>query len=155
MEKDAAMRELLAACCRRERTPPEAAAWEAMAERERQGSTFLGEDVALPHARLPGLRDAVIGVGVAPQGVWEPSTGRSIRIMFLLLSPVEPPEVHVRLLGRISKLARNDLLRQELQSSTNRQDAARVLEEHMTTIERPSVASADAVTNEHLNSETR
>jgi two-component system sensor histidine kinase KdpD len=144
LEKDAAMRELLAACGRRERTLPEAAAWEALAERERQGSTFLGEEVALPHARLPGLRDAVVGVGVAVQGVREPSTGRSIRIMFLLLSPAEPPEVHVRLLSRISKLARNDLLRQELLSSTSREDAARVLEEHMATIERQPAASADA-----------
>jgi two-component system, OmpR family, sensor histidine kinase KdpD len=142
VEKEAAMRELLAACCREDKRVPEAAAWEALGERERQGSTFLGEDVALPHARLTNLQDAVIGIGVAGQGVREPSTGKSVRIMFLLLSPTEPPELHVRLLSRISKLARNDLLRQELLNSTSTEDAARILEEHMAFADTQSASSS-------------
>ena len=128
MEKETAMRELLAACCREAKDVSEAAAWDALAARERQGSTFLGEDIALPHARLEGLKSAIIGVGVSREGVREPSTGKSVKIMFLLLSPTHPPEVHVRLLSRISKLARNDLLRQELLSSANMEDSARILE---------------------------
>jgi two-component system sensor histidine kinase KdpD len=144
MEKEAAMRELLAACCREDKGVPEAAAWEALVEREGQGSTFLGEEVALPHARLSSLRDAAIGIGVAVQGVREPSTGNSIRIMFLLLSPMEPPEVHVRLLSRISKLARNDLLRQELLNSASTEDAARILEEHLAVADTQTLSPSGA-----------
>jgi len=138
MEKEAAMRQLLAACCRENKRISEPAAWEALVERERQGSTYLGEDVALPHARLPGLEDAVVGLGVAAQGVREPSTGKSVRIVFLLLSPAQPPEVHVRLLSRISKLAQHHLLRQELANTSTAEEAARIIEEHMAALDRPA-----------------
>ena len=80
---------------------------------------------------MSGLEAAVVGLGVAAQGVREPSTGKSVRIVFLLLSPTHPPEVHVRLLGRISKLAQHHLLRQELANTSNAEEAARILEEHM------------------------
>jgi mannitol/fructose-specific phosphotransferase system IIA component (Ntr-type) len=136
IEKEAATRQLLAACCRENKKISEPAAWEALLERERQGSTFLGDDVALPHARLSGLEAAVVGIGVAAQGVREPSTGKSVRIVFLLLSPTHPPEVHVRLLSRVSKLAQHHLLRQELANTSNAEEAARIIEEHMAALDR-------------------
>jgi mannitol/fructose-specific phosphotransferase system IIA component (Ntr-type) len=89
------------------------------------------------------LDAAVVGVGVAKQGVSEPSTGKSVRIVFLLLTPMAPPEVHVRLLSRISKLAQHSLLRQELADAPNAEDAARVLEEHMTAFERQAAVPAE------------
>ena len=143
MEKEAATRQLLAACCRENKRISEAAAWDALVERERQGSTFLGEDVALPHARLSGLEDAAVGLGVAVQGVREPSTGKSVHLVFLLLSPTHPPEVHVRLLGRISKLAQHPLLRQELAHTSNVEEAARILEEHMAALDRHPAETAE------------
>jgi len=143
MEKEAAMRQLLSACCHNNKRVPEQAAWQALLQREQQGSTFLGEDVALPHARLADLDAAVVGVGVAKQGVSEPSTGKSVRIVFLLLTPMAPPEVHVRLLSRISKLAQHSLLRQELADAPNAEDAARVLEEHLTAFERQAAVPGE------------
>ena len=142
MEKEAAMRQLLSACCRDNKQVSEQEAWQALIQREQQGSTFLGEDVALPHARLAGLEAAVVGIGVAKQGVSDPSTGKSVRVVFLLLSPLAPPEVHVRLLSRISKLAQLPMLRQDLVNAHNAEDAARLLEEHTAALERQTAAPA-------------
>jgi len=130
LEKEAAMRQLLSACCRRNNKVPQADAWQALSQREQQGSTFLGEDVALPHARLAGVEHTVVGLGIARQGVSEPATGRSVRIVFLLLSPVSPPEVHVRYLSLISRLTQHALLRQELLKARNAEEAVHVLKEH-------------------------
>ncbi|MBI5579175.1 MAG: PTS sugar transporter subunit IIA [Deltaproteobacteria bacterium] len=143
MEKEAAMRQLLSACCRDNKKVSEQPAWQALVQREQQGSTFLGEDVALPHARLAGLDEAVVGIGVAKQGVSEPSTGKSVRVVFLLLSPMAPPEVHVKLLSRISKLAQLTMLRQELVTARNAEDAAHLLEEHMAAIEYQQAVPAE------------
>jgi two-component system, OmpR family, sensor histidine kinase KdpD len=137
------MHQLLAACCHGNKHVPEQEAWQALLQREQQGSTFLGEDVALPHARLTGLDAAVVGLGVAKQGVSEPSTGKSVRIVFLLLTPMAPPEVHVRLLSRISKLAQHALQRHELIDARNAEDAARVLEEHMAALDRHAVETPE------------
>jgi len=135
MEKEAAMRHLLSACCRQNKKVPEEEAWQALAQRERQGSTFLGEDVALPHARLAGIEHAVVGLGVARQGVSEPATGKSVRIVFLLLSPISPPEAHVRSLRLISRLTQHALLRQELLKVRNAEEAGHVLKKHVAGLE--------------------
>ena len=135
MEKEAAMRHLLSACCRQNKKVPEEEAWQALSQRERQGSTFLGEDVALPHARLAGIEHAVVGLGVARQGVSDPATGKSVRIVFLLLSPISPPELHVRSLSLISRLTQHALLRQELLKVRNAEEAGRVLKEHVAALE--------------------
>jgi two-component system sensor histidine kinase KdpD len=131
LEKETAMRQLLFECCRRIKSIREEDAWAALTQREQQGSTFLGEDVALPHARLAGLEHAVVGLGLAKQGVRERATGRSVRIVFLLLSPVSPPEVHVRYLGLISRLSQQPLLRQDLLTAGTAGEAGRVLREHL------------------------
>jgi two-component system sensor histidine kinase KdpD len=135
MEKEAAMRHLLSVCCRQNKKVPEEEAWQALAQRERQGSTFLGEDVALPHARLAGIEQAVVGLGVARQGVSDPATGKSVRIVFLLLSPISPPEVHVRSLSLISRLTQHALLRQELLKVRDAEEAGHVLKEHVAALE--------------------
>jgi mannitol/fructose-specific phosphotransferase system IIA component (Ntr-type) len=63
--------------------------------------------------------------------------------VFLLLSPTHPPEVHVRLLGRISKLAQHHLLRQELANTSNAEEAARILEEHIATLDRHAAETTE------------
>jgi mannitol/fructose-specific phosphotransferase system IIA component (Ntr-type) len=72
----------------------------------------------------------VVGLGVAKQRVSDPATGKSVRIVFLLLSPVSPPEVHVRYLSLISRLTQHALLRQELLKARNAEEAVHVLKEH-------------------------
>jgi two-component system sensor histidine kinase KdpD len=135
LDKEAAMRRLLAACCRKDPRIPEEEAWEALTQRERQGSTFLGEDVALPHARLAGLEAEVFGLAVAKRGVGELSSGKSVRIVYLLLSPISPPELHVRNLSRISRLARHTSLSLELMRSESAEEAARVLKVHLAALD--------------------
>jgi two-component system sensor histidine kinase KdpD len=146
LDKETAMRQLLSACCRRNNKVPEEEAWRALTQRERQGSTFLGEDVALPHARLAGVEHAVVGLGLAKQGVSEAATGRSVRIVFLLLSPVSPPEVHVRHLSLISRLSQQPLLRQDLIAAGTAGEAGRVLQEHMAGLEFHAVAANGGIT---------
>ncbi len=141
IEKETAMRQLLSECGRRIKTLPEEDAWQALTQREQQGSTFLGEDVALPHARLAGLEHAVVGLGLAKQGVREPATGRSVRIVFLLLSPVSPPEVHVRYLSLISRLSQQPLLRQDLLAAGTAGEAGCALREHVESIELQTAAA--------------
>jgi mannitol/fructose-specific phosphotransferase system IIA component (Ntr-type) len=135
------MRQLLSACCRQNSNVSEEEAWQALTQREQQGSTFLGEDVALPHARLAGVEHTVVGLGIARQGVSEPATGRSVRIVFLLLSPVSPPEVHVRYLSLINRLIQHARLRQELLAARNAEEASLVLKEHLDGLESHAAAA--------------
>ena len=82
----------------------------------------MGEDVAIPHARIAGLRRPLVALGVGRAGIQDRESGRSVRIMLLLLSPADPPESHVEMLGVISRMARDDQWRKEVLSARKSSD---------------------------------
>ncbi len=79
--------------------------YQLLAAREAKGSTGLGRSVALPHARVPGLKQFVVGVAVAPKGVdFESLDRRKCRLLFVVLGPAEEPSGHLKALAGISRI---------------------------------------------------
>lgn len=111
--KEEAMRELLGSL-RGLGSKVRNTAWEALLDRERQGGTFVGEDVAIPHARIEGLPRPFLGIGVGASGIADREAGRTLRIMMLLLSPAQSPDRHVELLGVVSGMARDDQWKKDI-----------------------------------------
>jgi PTS system nitrogen regulatory IIA component len=80
---------------------------ESTLERERLGSTGVGEGVAIPHARLKGLKaPAAVLALLDPPINFEAPDGRPADIVVLLLSPEEAGADHLKALARISRLLR-------------------------------------------------
>jgi len=88
-------------------------------KREQESSTFINEGVAFPHVLLEGLAAPVIALGISKQGVSDAPTEQPVRLVFLILSPKAEPDVQVRLLGLLSRAARNRHLFQDLVAATN------------------------------------
>lgn len=79
--------------------------YELLRQREEKGSTGLGRSVALPHARVPGLKQFVVGVAVAPKGVdFDAVDRRKCRLLFVVLGPPEEPSGHLKALASISRI---------------------------------------------------
>lgn len=79
--------------------------YKLLAAREARGSTGLGRSVALPHARIPGLKQFVVGVAVAPKGVeFDAMDRRKCRLLFVILGPAEEPSGHLKALAGISRI---------------------------------------------------
>ncbi len=93
-----------------------------IAKREEQGSTFLNEGVALPHARIENLSRPIVAVGLTRKGVSDVSTEKPIESVFLILSPAEAPEVQIRILGIVSRVSRNRHLARDLESCRSPED---------------------------------
>lgn len=87
----------------------------SIAKREEQGSTFLNEGVALPHARIEKLQCPVVAVGLTRKGVQDVSTEKPIEYVFLILSPADAPETQIQILGLVSRASRNRQLVQNLE----------------------------------------
>ncbi|MGE3522251.1 MAG: PTS sugar transporter subunit IIA [Candidatus Dadabacteria bacterium] len=104
IEKEAAMKELLDVCLR-DLADIKDVAWRAIIEREKQGGTFVGEDVLIPHARIHGIVQPRVALGVCRSGILDREAGRTAKIMFLILSPVEQPNSHVELLGTLARMS--------------------------------------------------
>ncbi|MGD9818195.1 MAG: PTS sugar transporter subunit IIA [Desulfomonilaceae bacterium] len=86
--------------------------------REQASSTFLNEGVAFPHARLTGLLEPAIALGIAKQGVTDSLTAEPVKLVFMILTSEEQPVQQVTLLGGISRALKN---RHLVQSLTNAQ----------------------------------
>jgi PTS system fructose-specific IIA component/PTS system nitrogen regulatory IIA component len=85
------------------------AAVRAVMKRESLGSTGIGRGVAIPHARMDGV-DEVIGVlGRSAEGVdFASLDGDPVQIFFLILSPPDKPDPHLKALEHISTVLRDD-----------------------------------------------
>jgi len=83
--------------------------------REREMPTSLGHDIAVPHARCPGLAKPVVVFGRSAEGVMfdEASAGLA-RLVFLIVTPAEQPALQVHLLGQVAAMAGNPELRSGL-----------------------------------------
>lgn len=88
---------------------------ERIEERERLGSTGFGRGVAIPHARIDGLaRPVAVFLRLdAPVG-FDAADGLPVDIVFGLLSPEQAGAAHLHALAAISRLMRDDRMRQSL-----------------------------------------
>jgi two-component system sensor histidine kinase KdpD len=86
-------------------------------ERERQGSTFLNEGIALPHARLDGLESPQTALGLTRQGVSDAPAGMPVEVVLLVLTPAGDPDSGVRILGAAARALQKRELRQRLRQA--------------------------------------
>lgn len=79
----------------------------AVAERERLASTYMGNGVAIPHARLSEARQPALVVIRSDRGIPIEGTAERARLLFLLITPTGQPRVHQKLLARVAELLVN------------------------------------------------
>ncbi|MGE5611065.1 MAG: PTS sugar transporter subunit IIA [Bacillota bacterium] len=105
-------------------------------DREWQGSTFLNEGVALPHARIAGLQSTQVALGITQAGVLDVPTDNPIEVAFMLLSPTEHAASHLRLLANASRILQSRELRRRLAQVTAPDEALATIREYEFSIRR-------------------
>jgi nitrogen PTS system EIIA component len=86
-------------------------------ERERLGSTGIGDGIAIPHGKLKDLDQLVLSFGRSSQGVdFESMDGKPVHLFFLLVAPESCAGIHLRALARIARLLKNVVVRKKLGS---------------------------------------
>ncbi len=90
-------------------------------ERERLGSTGIGDGIAIPHGKLKSLESLLIGFGRSHKGVdFEAIDGKPAHIFFLLMAPENSTGAHLQMLARISRLLKDTAFRQRLMTAADR-----------------------------------
>jgi tellurite resistance protein TerC len=91
------------------------AAFVAVWERELKFASAVGHGVLVPHARLPGLKAPLIAVGRFAKAPPLPTPdGAPLRLVFLILTPLETPTMQLKVLQRIASLITNETLRRKI-----------------------------------------
>lgn len=88
---------------------------DALLEREKLGTTAIGEGIAIPHAKLTEL-DRLVGafVRLAEPVDFDALDGIPVDLVFVLLAPEKASAEHLKALARLARLLRDPELRDRL-----------------------------------------
>lgn len=79
--------------------------FKVIVERERLGSTGIGNGVALPHGRLTDLNEPIIAVSVLSDGLdYQAADDQEVRIVIGLIVPADADQAHLQILSQLAKL---------------------------------------------------
>ncbi len=97
---------------------PERRIFETLNERERLGSTGMGQGIAIPHGRLAGIEKMTGLFALLDTPVeFDSMDDQPVDLVFLLLAPEGAGADHLKALARVSRLLRNQPLCEKLRAS--------------------------------------
>ena len=84
-------------------------------ERERLGSTGIGDGIAIPHGKLRRIDKPVLAFGRSLKGVdFNSLDGRKVNVFFILVAPEGAVGVHLKMLARISRILKDPDIRKQI-----------------------------------------
>ena len=103
---------------------------EVLWERERLGSTAIGDGIAIPHGKLPGLSGVIGAFGRHVAGVdFDSLDGSPTHLFFLLVAPEDSVGQHLKALARVSRLLKDRAFREKLIGAADRAELFRLIRE--------------------------
>ncbi len=78
--------------------------------REKLMSTGVGLGIAVPHARVKGLNDIVIAIGISREGIedYESIDGKPVKVVFMILVDEKQHREYIKVLSQIVKLVKKE-----------------------------------------------
>jgi PTS system nitrogen regulatory IIA component len=97
---------------------PERRIFETLMEREKLGSTGMGQGIAIPHGRVAGLTK-ITGVFARLETpiAYDAVDDQPVDLVFLLLAPESAGADHLKALARVSRLLRNQATCEKLRAT--------------------------------------
>lgn len=103
---------------------------EVVLEREKLGSTGIGQGVAIPHGKTDVLQEQVGVLGISRKGIeFNSLDGEPVHIIFLLVGPVEIAGQHLKALSRISRLFKDKFLRQAIKDASSSEEIVKIIQQ--------------------------
>ena len=94
--------------------------FDTLMEREKLGSTGIGENVAIPHGKSDELIKITTVFAFSRNGVdFESLDQKPVHFVFMVIAPANSTGQHLKALARISRLFKNQVLREDILKSKN------------------------------------
>jgi PTS system nitrogen regulatory IIA component len=99
-------------------------------EREKLGSTGIGQGIAIPHGKIDVFHEQIGVLGISHKGVeFNSLDGELVYIIFLLVGPIEVAGNHLKALSKISRLFKDKFLRQAIKDATTLEEVIKIIQE--------------------------
>ncbi|UCD70649.1 MAG: PTS sugar transporter subunit IIA [Syntrophobacterales bacterium] len=103
---------------------------EVLLEREKLGSTGIGDGIAIPHGKMKGIKGLVTSFGRSIKGInFESIDNKPTHLFFLLVAPENSAGIHLKALARISRILKDPSFRNRLMEARDRQDLFSIIAE--------------------------
>lgn len=98
-------------------------------KREEEGTTGVGEEIAIPHGKGEVIAKPGLAAMVIPDGVnFESLDGKPIKLLFLIAAPDNKENVHLEVLSRLSTLLMDEKFRKELINAKTKEEFLEIIE---------------------------
>lgn len=99
-------------------------------EREKLGSTGIGQGIAVPHAKTDQIENLIGALGISDSGVsFDSLDGEPVNIVFLILAPGKSIGLHLKALAKIARLLKNRTFRNALRGAKTPAEALEIIKE--------------------------
>jgi nitrogen PTS system EIIA component len=102
--------------------------FDILMQREKLGSTAVGNGIAIPHGKMPGL-NRLFGLFARLERPidFEALDGQPVDLVFLLLAPEDAGADHLKALARVARLLRDATIAHKLRASRDAESLYAVL----------------------------
>jgi len=130
ISKKGILEELSNALVQRGKLPDRDKVVEVLLEREKLGSTGIGDGIAIPHGKMKEINGLVTSFGRSIQGAnFESIDNKPAHLFFLLIAPENSAGIHLKALARISRLLKDPSFRNRLMEAKDRHDLFGIITE--------------------------
>lgn len=103
---------------------------QVLLERERLGSTGMGNGIAIPHGKLKEIQGIICSFGRSREGIdFQSIDEKASHLFFLLLAPEESASEHLQALARLSRILKDAQARKRLMEATSKEEIYRLIAE--------------------------
>jgi len=96
---------------------------EILLQREKLGSTGVGNGVAIPHGKARSADHMMAACAVSPEGLdFDAEDGQPATLFVLFVSPEHAATLHVKVLANISRLLKEESVRKSLREARSPED---------------------------------
>ena len=105
--RDDVLKEMVVFLKKKNKTGKERDLYDKLIQREKLGSTAIGDGVAIPHCKMKGIKSPIVLLGISKKGVDFHSLDRKpSHIFFLVISSPDNPSMNLQILAAIAQLVR-------------------------------------------------
>ncbi len=119
-DKEEALKKLSELICKNRENIDKNKVFEVLMDREKLGSTGIGNHVAIPHGKLDIDENLIGAVAISNEGVdFDSIDKKPVKIFFTLISSKDATNLHLKVLAKISRLLMNKEFNEKLLNITS------------------------------------
>ena len=127
--KEKVLLELIDLICKKKELSSRKEIKEAIFHREKLMSTGIGLRIAVPHARIKGVKELIMAVGVSSKGIpdYETIDDNPVKIVVLIIAGEKQHKAYIQVLSLIVSKLKDNEVREKIIKAKNRKELYEIL----------------------------